>query len=297
MSDEPHEGNRPADGDDCEVDDAATSEGSTDRSPGPALDEPLFPGPPREGFRAREPVGDDGAASSQTSSAGEQDASRGRTRRSSGSSFLRELPVLLLIAFVLAFLLRTFLLQVFYIPSGSMQPTLDIDDRMVVEKVTYRFGDPERGDIAVFEGESLGDLVGDVTPGERFVRGVGQFLGLVPASARDYVKRVVGLPGDEILIEDGVVFVNGTALDEPYVVFQDPSDFGPVTVPDGQLFFLGDNRPNSADSRRQLGYVPIDDVVGRAAFIIWPLDNAGSLMGTSYDLDEATSAPDGEPDG
>lgn len=213
------------------------------------------------------------------------------TRRS-GGSFLRELPVLLLVAFVLAFLLRTFVLQVFFIPSASMEPTLRVDDRMAVEKVTYRFRDPQRGEIVVFEGETAAapdttGAVGDV------VRGVGQFLGVVPASARDFVKRVVGLPGDEVLIEDGQVFVNGVPIDEPYRV-EEATDYGPVIVPEGRLFFLGDNRPNSSDSRRSLGFVPRDNVVGRAVVILFPLAHAGSLTGTDYDgvPDAALTPPD-----
>jgi signal peptidase I len=233
--------------------------------------------------------GGDGHADADAASEAGDTSPPARGRAKGGNSFLRELPVLLLIAFVLAFVLRTFVVQVFYIPSGSMEPTLQVDDRMVVEKITYRFREPARGEVAVFEGESFGELEPDATAGERFVRGVGQFLGLVPASARDFVKRVVGLPGDEILIEEGTVFVNGAPLDEPYVVFEDPTDFGPITVPDGQLFFLGDNRPNSSDSRRSLGYVPLDQVVGRAAYVIWPPDNAASLMGTEYlDVDEGS---------
>ena len=210
--------------------------------------------------------------------------SRRQQQRSGSGSFLRELPVLLLIALVLAFLLRTFVVQVFYIPSSSMEPTLSINDRMVVEKVTYLFRDPLRGEIVVFEGEELGEVDPDATAGERFVRVVGQFLGVVPASARDFVKRVIGLPGDEIRIEEGVVFVNDVALDEPYVAFEDPSDFGPVTVPDDALFFLGDNRPNSSDSRRGLGFVPVDKVVGRSAAIIWPFDNATLLTDVDHDV-------------
>jgi signal peptidase I len=211
---------------------------------------------------------------------------------SSGSSgsFLRELPVLLLIAFVLAFLLRTFVLQVFYIPSASMEPTLMVDDRMVVEKITYRFREPERGEVAVFEGEDgmpepEGGAVSSV------VRGAGQFLGVVPASARDFVKRIIGLPGDEVLIEQGQVFVNGVPLDEPYAV-EELADYGPITVPDDRLFFLGDNRPNSSDSRRSLGFVERDNVVGRAMVIIFPLSNAGSLGGIAYDdVPEPDDAP------
>ncbi len=211
-------------------------------------------------------------------------------RRSAGpSSFLRELPVLLLIAFVLAFVLRTFVLQVFYIPSSSMEPTLQIDDRMVVEKLTYRFREPTRGEVVVFEGDDLGPAYVEASLPNRVVRGVGQFLGVVPASARDFVKRVIGLPGDEVLIEGGQVYVNGEPLYEPYLVYDDGSDYGPVTVPEGHLFFLGDNRPNSSDSRRSLGFVPREHVVGRSAVIIWPFDHAGSLVDVQHEV------PEGDP--
>lgn len=206
-------------------------------------------------------------------------------------SFLRELPVLLLVAFLLAFLLRTFVLQVFYIPSSSMEPTLQVYDRMVVEKVSYHFREPRRGEIVVFEGETVAAPPTDEGVVARSLRGVGQFIGVVPASARDFVKRVIGLPGDEIRIEAGRVHVNGEPLNEPYVVFEDASDYGPVVVPEGRLFFLGDNRPNSSDSRRSLGFVPMDQVVGRAAVIIWPLDHVGRLTGVVHDVPDRRSAP------
>ncbi|MEX0831152.1 MAG: signal peptidase I, partial [Nitriliruptoraceae bacterium] len=168
-------------------------------------------------------------------------------------SFLRELPVLLLIAFALAFVLRMFVVQVFYIPSSSMEPTLQIDDRMVVEKVTYRFREPRHEEIVVFAGPGYSS--GDE---DNRLRRIGQILGLVPTSARDYVKRVIGVGGDEVELVDGQVSVNGDLMDEPYVRYTDVDNFGPVTVPDGQLFFLGDNRPNSSDSRRSLGFVDVD---------------------------------------
>jgi signal peptidase I len=126
----------------------------------------------------------------------------------------------------------------------------------------------------------------------------------VPASARDFVKRVIGVEGDEIVIESGQVFVNGEPIAEPYVVYDDGSDYGPITVPEDHLFFLGDNRPNSSDSRRALGFVPREHVVGRAAVIIWPLDHAGRLTGVHHEVpapagatgDEApTSDPDEAP--
>jgi signal peptidase I len=195
--------------------------------------------------------------------------------------FAREVPILLVIALVLAFLLRTFVVQVFFIPSGSMEPTLLIDDRMAVEKLTYLVREPRRGEIVVFEGED-GDGPDDGTVG-RVVRGAGQFLGIVPANARDYVKRVIGLPGDVVEVRRGTVLVNGVALDEPYVVYEDRSDFGPVTVPVGSVFFLGDNRPNSADSRSALGFVAREAVVGRAVVIIWPLSRSGGFDEVDHD--------------
>lgn len=211
----------------------------------------------------------------------DQDDHRGEQPGARRGSFFRELPMLLVIAFLLAFLLRTFVVQVFYIPSGSMEPTLQVNDRMVVEKVTYLFREPERGEVVVFEGESNAPLDEDTNFVERAVRGFGQFVGVVPASARDFVKRVVGLPGDEILIEGGQVYVNGAPLDEPYARL-DQSDFGPVVVPADSLFFLGDNRGNSSDSRRGLGFVPLDAVVGRSLAIMWPFDHVGGLTGVEY---------------
>ena len=209
---------------------------------------------------------------------------RQRPQRSSVMTFLRELPILVLVALLLAFLLRTFVLQVFYIPSSSMEPTLQVDDRMVVEKVTFRFREPRRGDVVVFEGDDeLSTL--PTSGGDRLLRGVGQFLGIVPTSARDFVKRVIAVGGDEVHIEAGRVHVNGVPLDEPYVVHGDRDEFGPETVPDDHLFFLGDNRPNSSDSRRSLGYVPAEAVVGRAALTIWPIDHWGLLTGVEHDLE------------
>lgn len=210
-------------------------------------------------------------------------------------SFLRELPVLLLVALLLAFLLRTFVVQVFYIPSSSMVPTLQEQDRMVVEKVTYLFREPARGEVIVFAGDEVAGTdssgIGDLATA------VGRFLGVVPADARDFVKRVIGLPGDTVVIEDdGTVVVNGVALDEPYVVNEDREAYGPFEVPAGKLFMLGDNRPNSSDSRFGLGFVDLDQVVGRAMFVLWPFDHTGGL-GT-YGIDEVdvpSREPPGEP--
>ncbi len=260
----------------------------------PASDEAVEP--PTDGGASNGPQDD--AVGPVGASPVEPEKRKGREKAKGGGSgsFLRELPVLLLIAFVLAFLLRTFVVQVFYIPSSSMEATLQINDRMVVEKITNHFREPRRGEIWVFEGDEFGAAPEGQNGVQRAVRVVGQFIGLVPASARDFVKRVIGLPGDEILIDEGQVFVNGEPLDEPYVLYDDQSDFGPVTVPEDRLFFLGDNRPNSSDSRRSLGFVPTDHLVGRAAVIIWPVDNGGLLTGTTHEVPDRRETT-GEGDG
>ena len=204
-------------------------------------------------------------------------------------SFLRELPALLLVAFLLAFLLRTFVVQVFSIPSRSMEPTLQVDDRIVVEKISYLFRDPARGDVIVFAGEDPLAEDEDTSTVGTIVRGVGQFLGVVPVDARDFVKRIIGLPGDTIEIEDGTVFVNGIEIDEPYVVNADDRSSGPWEVPEGSLFVLGDNRPNSADSRFGLGYVDVEEVVGRVGWVIWPPDHTGAA--STYGVDDLDLDP------
>ncbi|MGH3440953.1 MAG: signal peptidase I [Nitriliruptorales bacterium] len=220
------------------------------------------------------------------------------TNRGPGS-FLRELPILVLVAFALAFLLRTFIVQVFYIPSSSMEPTLQVNDRILVDKVSYRFRDLSRGEVVVFEGDRL---VGLTPPQdgatETILRGLGQLIGIAPANARDFVKRVIGLPGDEVRIDEtGTVFVNGVALPEPYIGQTDPRGCGPLVVPEGQLFFLGDNRGNSSDSRASLGFVPREHVVGRAFLTLWPPERVHLLDRPAYPaIPEPTSDVPPAPD-
>jgi signal peptidase I len=189
-----------------------------------------------------------------------------------------ELPLLILLALGIAFLLRTFVVQVFYIPSSSMVPTLAVDDRIAVEKLTYRVREPQRGDVIVFRAADDGTRV-ERPLLRRLARTAVQFVGLVPLDDSDLVKRLVALPGETVELVDGVLFIDGVAYDEPYRAVGDRSGYGPAVVPDGMLFFLGDNRSNSSDSRSRLGFVERERVIGRAFAIIWPFDNARMLDG------------------
>ena len=159
-----------------------------------------------------------------------------------------------------------------------MVPTLEVEDRMVVEKLTYLVRDPARGEVVVFRPEPTGDR-----PDRPFwwwaLRAGVQFVGIIPLDQSDLVKRVAGLPGETIEIRDGTLLVDGVAYAEPYLAGTAGADFGPVTVPAGHLFFLGDNRANSSDSRSRLGFVPLERVVGRAVAVVWPLRNADRLTG------------------
>ncbi len=159
-----------------------------------------------------------------------------------------------------------------------MVPTLQVEDRMVVEKLSYRVRDPERGDVVVFRPEPSGDRADRPFWWWALRAGV-QFVGIVPLDQSDLVKRVAGLPGETVEIRDGLLIVDGVALAEPYVASGSGSDYGPVVVPDGHLFFLGDNRANSSDSRSRLGFVPLERVVGRAVAVVWPVRNAARLTG------------------
>jgi signal peptidase I len=195
--------------------------------------------------------------------------------------FLREFGLLTLMALVIAILIKTFLIQAFFIPSGSMEPTLMPNDRILVNRLAYRFGHIERGDIIVFADPTP-------SPQDRGVAGtllhwLGEGIGVVRPTDDDFIKRVIALPGEAWEIRDGVTYIDGRKLDEPYVnqADLDTRSFGPETVPDGMLFVMGDNRNHSGDSRfpppAGLGYIPIDRVIGQAFVIIWPPSRAAWL--------------------
>jgi signal peptidase I len=193
-----------------------------------------------------------------------------RTRDGRGRfSFLQGIPGLFVIALVLALLLKTFAVQAFSIPSESMEPTLQIGDRVLVNKVTYRFHPPRRGDVIVFSDPHAAPV--HRNPASAFFHWLVSGIGFNGGSPTDYIKRVIGLPGDRVRLRDDVVYVNGKPLaPEPYLDSSPgPPTYGPVTVPRGDLFVMGDNRGHSGDSRTVLGFIPIDRVIGRAFVIIW----------------------------
>jgi signal peptidase I len=203
-------------------------------------------------------------------------------------SFLAELPVLIAIAFVLALVLKTFLIQAFYIPSASMGPTLLIGDRVLVNKVVYKVREPRRGEIVVFsKDDGAAEPEGNII--SRFLRSFSSGLGVSPSGEKDYIKRIIGLPGETIEMRDGVVRIDGREVPEAttaeggYLAERDPNDFGPATVPDGEYFMMGDNRQNSSDSRfPQLGTIPRDAIIGRAFVTIWPVERLDTLPGARY---------------
>ena len=190
---------------------------------------------------------------------------------------IRETTILIVLAILLAVLFKTFLVQAFYIPSGSMEPTLNISDRVLVEKVSYRMRSVRDGDVIVF----VHDLPGQKPePGNlivRFFSSLGQAVGVAPPSDRDFIKRVVGTPGDRITCEQGKLMRNGRVVPEPYLAPGTTTEnCTPTTVPRGELFVMGDNRNNSEDSRT-FGPVDRSTVVGRAFVRIWPLSHLGWL--------------------
>lgn len=206
----------------------------------------------------------------------------------------REIPILIGVALLIALLLKTFLVQAFVIPTGSMEETIRIQDRVLVDKFTPWFGwQPSRGDVVVFQdpGSWLAGESGSESDGGpivvKQVREALTWMGLLPsANDRDLIKRVIGVGGDTVACCDksGRVTVNGAPLDEPYLYPGNaPSEIEfEVTVPEGRLFVMGDHRGNSADSRYHLkdagqGTVPEERVVGRAMVIAWPLKHWSRL--------------------
>ena len=189
---------------------------------------------------------------------------------------VRELATLVVTAVIIAVVVKTFLAQAFYIPSGSMLPQLQINDRVVVSKVAYRLHDPHRGDIVVFDAPGGSPKESSPLPA-RVVRGVVQSIGLSAPSTDEYIKRVVALPGERVEGHGGKVYVDGHELVEPYLrPAVSTGDFSAVVVPPHTLWLMGDNRGNSSDSR-VFGPVPESTVVGRAFVKVWPFGHTSFL--------------------
>ncbi|CAN5219485.1 hypothetical protein BH20ACT24_BH20ACT24_20370 [soil metagenome] len=231
-------------------------------------------------------------------SGGKSAAPDGGTPSKSGSkkrsrlAFLTELPALLFISLALALVIKTFVFQAFYIPSESMLPTLEVGDRVLVNKVGYHFHSPRRGDIIVFEDPHPGPEP-DRSALSAFWQWLTEGLGVSSNPEKDFIKRVIGLPGETVEIRRGSVYIDGRELrDEPYVSsIADTSDSGPFEVPPEQLFVMGDNRTASSDSRTSLGYIPYDKVIGRAFVIIWPPSSLRWVSGLDYTLAPAALLP------
>jgi len=156
---------------------------------------------------------------------------------------------------VLAFGIRTFVAEARYIPSGSMLPTLQINDRLIVDKLGYHFKSPERGDVVVFSPT-------DTLEKQNFHDA--------------FIKRVIGLPGDKVEVKGGRVFINDQALRENYIAEDPQYQYGPVTVPQDAYLVLGDNRNNSYDSH-YWGFVPRDRIIGQAIVRFWPMNRLGEI--------------------
>jgi len=242
---------------------------------------------------------------------GSEPAAQDRSDPGHRTPWWKETLLLVGTALILALVIKTFFVQAFYIPSGSMEKTLEVNDRILVQKVSYWFGDPQRGDIVVFDDPAnwLGEEDGS-TPSNPVTKALS-FVGLYPSGGH-LVKRVIGIGGDEVRCRDGIVQVNGVNLKEAFTtlgldrVCSVPQAENPpsarvaervgmaltrnvtipangclgtwdVKVPADHLWVLGDNRENSADSRAHMGdpgggFIPVNDVVGKVFVTVWPVD-------------------------
>jgi signal peptidase I len=264
---------------------------------GPAVGPVLRPVPrPVSGPDYRPDYGRDSGPGSGPDSGPEDDWDDDEDYDEESPSFLqnlwggvKEILIIAVMALVLSFVVKTWLIQAFYIPSGSMENTLVRDDRVIVSKLTPGPFDLNRGDVVVFKdpGNWLGTVPESREGGPReALRRVMQFVGLVPDDSDDHlIKRVIGMPGDHVVCcdKDGKLTINGVAVSEPYIRQGDNPGGGKpnfdITVPSGRVWVMGDHRSDSSDSRFHddgtgaTGSVPIEDITGRAVMVVWPIDH------------------------
>lgn len=242
-------------------------------------------------------IGDD-ADFERPSDDGDEESSSGEKKpgKKKQGSFWKELPILVGVALALAMVIKAFAVQAFYIPSQSMENTLKVGDRVLVNKIVYHTRDIKRGDVVVFNGLDSWDPEVQYTepknPVSKLLHAIGSAFGVVPGE-KDYIKRVIGVPGDHVACCDaqGRVTVNGHPLVETQYIYTDPqtgeqnrpsdSRFK-VTVPAGHLWVMGDHREVSYDSRGHIGdpgggTIPESRVIGRAFVVVWPLPRTKTL--------------------
>ena len=203
-------------------------------------------------------------------------------------SLLRELPILVILALLVSLLIKSFLVQFFYIPSGSMENTLQIKDRVAVNRVPFIGNNVSRGDVIVFRDPAGWLPEASSVDGNRVTNAIREGLvivGVIPNPAKQYlVKRVIGVAGDKVVAKDQVLTINGKPTNEPYIFSGNtPSDTDfNITVPEGKVWVMGDHRGASGDSRVHQddvnnGMVPVEKITGRVIATIWPLSRIGFI--------------------
>jgi len=203
-------------------------------------------------------------------------------------SLLRELPLLVILALLVSLFIKSFLVQFFYIPSGSMENTLQIKDRVAVNRVPFIGNDVNRGDVIVFRDPAGWLPDASSVDGNRFTNAIREGLvivGIIPNPAKQYlVKRVIGVAGDNVVAKDQVLTINGKPTNEPYIFAGNtPSDTDfNITVPEGKVWVMGDHRGASGDSRVHQddvnnGMVPVEKITGRVIATIWPIKQIGFI--------------------